>query len=135
MTPELEQQVAQAQAMIKAVYEDGVATINGRDYQFTTAQHAQRRKVFAYYTKIGRELQNEDFSFLDSPEFEPVERTINRLVLFEGQALAKLPNHWDEYPEDYLRFIPTAMGVISYPFLKGNVTGSGSTSAGSEPTT
>lgn len=113
----------QARDMIKAVYDDGVATINGRDYTFTKMVHKQRRKVFAFMTKIGEMMNRGDMSFLDWPEFEQVEQVINGAVLFNGSALSRLDTHWDHYPEDYVPFISTAMGVISYPFLSASHTG------------
>lgn len=118
LTPEMEA----AKAMIKAVYNDGEAEINGRAYQFVKMTHKNRRKVFAFYTRIQRLMQIQDFSFLDWPDFEPVEMAINNAVTFEGSLISKLPTHWDEHPEDYIMFITTALPVISYPFLAGNGT-------------
>jgi len=69
--------------------------------------------------KRQREIQNGDFSFLDSAEFEPVEKVIMETVLFEGAQISKIPNIWDEQPEDYVIFITTMLGAISYPFLGG----------------
>ena len=114
----------EALEMIKAVYDDGEAEINGRVYEFTKMRHESRRRVFAFYTSIANELQNGSFMFLDTPAFNDVEKVINKAVLYDGSALAKLPEHWDEYPEDYITFISTALGVISYPFLRGSNTNS-----------
>lgn len=119
---ELTQQ-QQAYAMIKAVYDDGVATINGRDYTFTKMVHKQRRKVFAFMTKVQDMMARGDMSFLDWEEFEKVEQVINNVVLFNGSALSKLDTHWESYAEDYVPFVTTAMGVISYPFLSASHTG------------
>lgn len=109
-------------AMLKAVFEDEEAEINGRVYQFTKTNHKKRRKVFAFYTKIGSRLQSGDMSFLDSPEFEPVEKVINDIVMVDGELLSRKTDHWDEYPEDYITFIGTALGVISYPFMRASIT-------------
>jgi len=114
----------EALAMIKAVYDDGVAEINGRSYEFSKMRHNKRRSVFAFYTSIAGQLQTGSFSFLDTPAFNSVEKIINDVVIFNGSALSRLPEHWDEYPEDYITFISTALGVISYPFLRGSDTGS-----------
>jgi len=108
-----------AKEQIKAVYEAGVATINGRDYVFTTATHKKRLKVFSYFTGVQHQLQKGDFSFMGDEYFEKIEQTICELVTFEGSLLVKKPNHWNEYAQDYLIFITTAMAVISYPFGKG----------------
>ena len=116
--PQSERQ--QALSMLKAVHDDQSATLpSGREYKLTKMTHKQRRRVFAFFTKKQREIQNGDFSFLDSAEFEPVEKVIMDTVLFEDAQLSKSPNHWEEYPEDYVIFITTMLGAISYPFLGG----------------
>ena len=112
----------QAMAMIRAIYDDGEAEINGRVYRFSKMVHKERRKVFAFYSSIQDVIVKKDFSFLDTEEFDRVERVINDRVLFEGSALSRLPDHWDKYPGDYLTFIPVALGVISYPFLSAALT-------------
>ena len=121
MSGKTELQLAQEQALakIKEVYEDGVATINGRDYVFTKATHKKRLKVFSYFTGVRDQISKEDFSFMGDDYYEKIEQTISEIVTYEGSLLCKKPNHWNEYPQDYMLFITTAMGVISYPFLKG----------------
>jgi len=47
-------------------------------------------------------------------------------VLFEGAQISKLPNIWDEQPEDYVIFITTMLGAISYPFWAEAVAAKGS---------
>jgi hypothetical protein len=118
--PQSERQ--QALSMLKAVHDDQSATLpSGREYKLTKMTHKQRRRVFAFFTKKQKEIQNGDFSFLDSAEFEPVEKVIMDTVLFEDAQLSKSPNHWEEYPEDYVIFITTMLGAISYPFLSGSL--------------
>ena len=113
-----------ALAMVKAVHEDQEATMpSGRAYQLTKMTHNQRRRVFAFFTKRQGEIQSGDFSFLDSADFEPVEKVIMETVLFEGGQLSKSPKHWEDHPEDYVTFTVTMLGAISYPFLKGNLGG------------
>lgn len=106
-----------AQEMIRAVYEDQEAEINGRTYQFTKMVHKERRTVFAFYSSIQAQLGVHNFSFLDAPEFEKVERIMWNRILFNGSALSRIDNHWEKYPADYMPLISTAMAVISYPFL------------------
>ena len=118
--PQSERQ--QALAMLKAVHDEQSATLpSGREYTLTKMTHKQRRRVFAFFTQKQREIQTGDFSFLDSEEFEPVEKVIMDTVLFEGAQISKLPNIWDEQPEDYVIFITTMLGAISYPFLSGSL--------------
>jgi len=118
MTP----QEKEAYEMIKAVYDDGEAEINGRSYHFGTMVHKDRKKVFAFYTSVRLLVENNNFQFLDSHEFEKVETIINNNVLYNDSALSRLNNHWDKYPSDYVTFITTALAVISFPFLSVNPT-------------
>ena len=37
---------------VKAIYDEGVATINGHDYTFNKMTFTERRKVFSYLTTI-----------------------------------------------------------------------------------
>jgi len=110
--------------MLSTVHEDQEATLpSGRSYQLTKMTHNQRRRVFAFFSKRQSEIQTGDFSFLDSEDFEPVEKVIMETVLYEGGQLSKSPAHWDDYPEDYIVFTVTMLGAISYPFLKGSLGG------------
>lgn len=117
-----ETETEQALEMIKAVYDDGVATINDRDYKFLTATHKKRLDVFAFFTKYQNEMQAGNMSCLASPEYGAVIKVIQSVVTFEDSTLNKLVGHWDTYPQDFLPFIQTAMGVICYPFLPGKPT-------------
>jgi len=118
------EQQAAAKAMIQAVYEDGYAEINGRRYEFLKMTHKQRRKVFAFYSRIAEQVQRKNFAFLDSPDFEPVEAVINAAVTVDGRSLVKSSDeHWDAHPEDYLLFLATALPAISFPFLSAAPTG------------
>ena len=120
--PQSERQ--QALAMLQSVHDDQAATLpSGRVYTLTKMTHKQRRRVFAFFTRKQREIQGGDYSFLDSLEFEPVEKVIMETVLFEDGQLSKSPNHWEDYPEDYVLFITTMLGAISYPFLSGSLGG------------
>lgn len=109
-------------AQIKAVYEDGFAEINGRRYDFGPTNHIKRRTVFAYLTKIQDDLENGNFWFLDSSDFQKVEKIIADIVLFDGMQISKIGGHWNEYPQDYVMYVSTALGVVSYPFLAASPT-------------
>jgi len=108
----------QAQEQIKAIYEDKVATINGRDYTFTTMTFSERRSVFAYTSKVKHLLANQNLSFIDDDEFKKIETIIHKRVTLNGDSLAK-KNPFNEFMEDYIQFTIIAFGVISYPFTKG----------------
>lgn len=106
---------------IKSVYYDGVAEINGREYQFGVMTFSERRSVFAYMSSVERHIQQGDFSFIDEPKFKDLEKNIIfKRVTFDGMALSK-KNMFEEFPEDYMVFVTTALMVISYPFLKGQL--------------
>lgn len=115
----------QGMEMIKAVYEDGFAEINGREYHFLKMRHEQRKAVFAYFTSIQHEIKRGNHSFLVDPLFKSLEKQIiNAHVTFDDSLLAKLPEHWDDNPQDYLMFVTTALAVFSYPFMPASVTAS-----------
>jgi len=107
-----------AMSQVRAVYEDGEAEVNGRVYKFHKMQHVERRKVFAFYTSIQQQMQDQNFSFLDSPQFAPVEQVMFSNISFDGNLVGKLRDHWEEVPEDYLQLVSVAMGVMSYPFIR-----------------
>lgn len=109
--------VKKSQALLKAVYDDGFAEINGRKYVFNKTTHKKRLKVFAFFTSIQHLMSTGNFSFMDGAEFDGVVDVIEGIVSIDDELLIKKKLHWEEFPEDYLKFITTAMGVISYPFL------------------
>lgn len=106
---------------IKAIYDDGVATINGRDYRFAKTVHKKRLRIYSFLTKIRGLLEVADHSFLDWPEYEKIEKTVQDIVLFDNMQLSKSSTHWEQYPEDYVLLMLTAMQVISYPLWLGVV--------------
>jgi len=116
---EQEKQVQEALGQVRAVYEDGKATINGRDYEIAKMRHKDRRKVFAFFSKIQEDMNRNNFWWLESPEWSDVEKVIESNVLFDGEKLANLDTHWDNYPQDYMLFVSTMLGALSYPFLSG----------------
>jgi len=114
----MQDQSQAALEMIKAVYEDSEAEINGRIYKITKTNHKNRRKVFSFFTKYRKEILHDDYSFLETPEFEKVEGIISNLVIFDGNLISKLPDHWEKYPEDYMLFVSTMLVSMSYPFFR-----------------
>ena len=113
-----------AQAMIRAIFEDGEAEINGRVYKFTSMTHKQRRKVFAFLSRVAPAVDRKDLSFIDDPSFEPVEQIIHKAATFDDSLLSVLgDSHWEKYPSDYITFTTVALQVISYPFMVADRTG------------
>ena len=115
-----EQQAEAARAMIKAVHEDKCATINGRDYQLTSINHIKRRKVFAFFSRIQGDLQRGDFWWLDSKDWAEVEKVIENCVTYNGDLISRRERHWEEFPQDYILFVQTMLGALSFPFLPEN---------------
>lgn len=119
---EMTAQQKKALEMVKAVVDDGIATINGTDYEFTKTTHKKRRKVFAFFTKVAAQLQAGNYSFLDSDEWDAVEALLCEIVTVEGVQLSKRADYWENHESDYLPFVTTALPVVCYPFLKGSAT-------------
>jgi len=133
MTPQEQREAAMAQ--IRAVHEDGEAEINGRTYKFHKMQHIERRKVFAFYTSVQQQLHVQNFAFLDTAAFAQVEDVMWKNITFDGSAISKLRDHWEEFPEDYINLVATTMGVMSYPFLRAAGIASASQGEKSQMTT
>lgn len=108
-------------AMFKAICNDCKAEINGRTYEITKTTHKKRKKIFAFFSRHQQQIAVFDFSFIDTQEFDEVEKIINDLVLFEGSLISRLPSHWETYPDDYIQYVAAMLGSLSYPFLKGLV--------------
>lgn len=114
----------QAQDMIRRTYEDGFAVINGRKYEFQPMRHIERRKVFAFTSRVAPDLERGDMGFLDGADWADIERLLWTRIVCDGRVLSQEPEYWETFPEDYLLLIQTALMVISYPFLRGASTGS-----------
>lgn len=127
----MQEQREKAVAMVRAVYEDGEAEINGRKYRFHKMTHVERRKVFAFYTSIAPQLRDDNMAFLDTPQYAAVEEVMWSNISFDGVTLNKSRSHWEDYPEDYVQLVATALGVISYPFTRA--AGIASASQAGEP--
>ena len=121
MTPEQTEAAKKGKAMIKEVFDDGFAEINGREYKFSKTTHKKRRKIFAFYTKVTPLIQAGDFSFLDWTEWDIVEDVIGNIVTHDGLQLSKTggreESHWDKFPGDFITFVSIALPVIAYPFF------------------
>jgi predicted SnoaL-like aldol condensation-catalyzing enzyme len=115
--------VEEAQEQVQQVYKDKEATLpSGKTYVLTKMTHINRRTVFAFFTHIQDDLRRGDLWFLTSPEWAKVEAILFNVITVDDSLLSKKPDHWDEYPEDYILFIQTMLPVVSYPFMRG-VTG------------
>lgn len=115
------EQLKAAIDQMKAVCEDGSATINGREYTFTAMTHSERVKVFSFYASPSNTAAINSFEFLDDPKYKEVEKVMFNRITFDNMQLSKIPNHFEEYPEDYILLISTAMGAMSYPFMRAGI--------------
>jgi hypothetical protein len=109
----------EALSVIKEIYDDGKMTINGNDYEFTKTTHKKRLKIFSFLSSVKNKLAETDFSWMDGQQFAGIEETIGNIVMFDGQLVSKIQDHWENNPGDYITYITTAMMVISYPFTAG----------------
>ncbi|VFS74614.1 Uncharacterised protein [Kluyvera cryocrescens] len=102
---ELKEKQQKALDMIKAVYKDGFAEINGNRYDFAAMTHKKRRKVFAFFTGIASELSRQSLEFLDTERFEEIERLMFDYVLYDGVQLSKQADHFESFPGDYVMVV------------------------------
>lgn len=124
----------QALGQAREIFEAGEVEINGRVYAFTKVRHEKRVEVFALFSSVGSQLSVGDFSCITTPNFKHVQKIMFDAITFDGDLLSRLPNHFEDYPEDYIELIGTSMGVMSYPFLRGGITGSQSQNAQAQKT-
>lgn len=104
---------------IKEAYEAGAIEIKGREYVFDKMNFRDSRKVFSYFTSISPMVERGNFSFLDTKEWDSIEKIIHKYVLFDDMTLDKIGNnHFSQFTEDYLDLTIMALGVFSYPFMK-----------------
>lgn len=110
---------------IKAVYDDGVAEINGTAYTYSKFTHQDRLKVFAFYTSLIKDHKTGDvrMDFWDEPKFHEVQRLIDSKVLVDGMQISKIKDFWEqeENMDDYMPLMMTSLQVICYPFLRGRI--------------
>lgn len=125
----------EARQQAKELYEAGEIEVNGRIYEMLTMRHQKRLEVFAFYSEHGQMIAKGNFSSFVGQHFNHISKIMFDAITFEGNQLSKLPDHWDEYPEDFLQVVGTSMGVMSYPFIRGSNTGSQSQGATKQKTT
>jgi len=92
--------------------------VNGREYKISKLSHQFRLEVVAIYSQIEANLTMGNYGFLINKEFKDVMKKVDERILFDGSQISKLPNHFEEYAEDYLDYVAISLKVISYPFYK-----------------
>jgi hypothetical protein len=113
----MESDVKEAMALIKGVYEDNLATINGRDYSFINLNHKKRLEIFAFLTGKKEKIARGDFSFMATEEWNRIAVKIENSVLYDGELISKRKDHWEEFPSDYAKLMLIALQAIRNPLL------------------
>lgn len=110
-------------AQVKAVYDEGVAEINGTSYKYTKFTHAERLKVFSFYSSLVKNQATGEvrMDFWDDAKFHEVQRLIDSKVLVEDIQISKRPNYWEqeENMDDFMPLMLLSLQVITFPFLRG----------------
>jgi hypothetical protein len=99
--------------LLKLVYENKYAVINGRKYKISTFTHKKRLKVFAYFTSVNVLIESHNYSFMDSDKFDEIETLIFENTTFENCKLTA--KHFEKYEFDHVKYIVNMLGGISYP--------------------
>lgn len=100
----------------KVVNDDNKAEINGRTYQLSKMTHKQRLPFLQYY----QDMQPNPVTGIatEKMDLEKVENMLSSCVLFDGALMKNLPQHFDNFPQDYMAYINTMLLVVVYPFLQ-----------------
>jgi len=105
---------------VKECFEDGCAEINGRKYTFGSINHKTRLKIFGYAQSVKHLMVHGDYSFMSDDSYSNIEDLMFSNMIYDKQSLSKLPEHFNEFGEDYLKLVNISMMVFCYPFMKGN---------------
>lgn len=110
-----------AKKLLKEINDSGFYVINGRSYEIMTFTHGKRVKIWAYFTSVTVLVEAGNYSFMDSDKFKEIEFILFENIVFEKNKLSAA--HFEKYPMDYINFITTMLGVISYPFFSESLIG------------
>lgn len=111
-------------------------SIEGREYKLTPMPFKIGRKILAYMTTVGNQIERGELGFIDTPKFEnEIEPLLLKYTMVDGFKLDTegMATHFDNHPSDYFQFVINAIQGYAAPFLPGSNTSSNSTS--SEPKT
>ena len=115
---QLEKQKEEILKQIEEWSDNSYFEINGRRYEISKLSHQFRLEVVAIYSQIESSITMGNYGFLINKDFKNVMKKVDERIIFEGSQISKLPNHFEEYPEDYLDYVSLSLKVISYPFYK-----------------
>ena len=125
MSTKKEQDAQKALAELKALHENGEFKIGDRVYGIGKMPFKLGRKMCAYLTVIAEELERGQLGFIDSAKFESeIEPLLIEYTLVDGMKLSTIPEHFDEYPGDFMQFVTSAIQSYAAPFMCGSGTNS-----------
>ncbi|QMP81678.1 hypothetical protein [Vibrio phage XM1] len=105
-------------------------SVDGREYRFTPMPFKVGRKILAYMTTVGDQIERGELGFIDTPKFEnEIEPLLLKYTTVDGFKLDTegMLNHFDEHPSDYFQFVINAIQGYAAPFLPGKSMSSNST--------
>jgi len=111
------EQVEANRAKVKEIFEDGFMEINGTEYKFTKFTHKNRLQVLAYSERLSART-----TVIGDSAWQNIEELINKKLTVNDVLLSKIPDYWEDHPQDYITAITYAIGVIIYPFQQGRAT-------------
>lgn len=104
-------------------------SVDDREYKFTPMPFKVGRKILAYMTTVGDQIERGELGFIDTPKFEnEIEPLLLKYTTVDGFKLDTegMLNHFDEHPSDYFQFVIKAIQGYAAPFLPGSNTSSNS---------
>lgn len=92
-------------------------TIADRTYKMLRVPYRNALKVIGAAQQIERGT-----IVIGDAGWVEMEKELSRHFMLDNSIISKLPDHFQEHPEDYMTFITYAIGMITYPFMKGIAT-------------
>lgn len=99
-------------------HEQGFFEINERKYSVTKLTHQLRIEALSIFAKVETMQLVGDLGYLVDPKYKEIARKIEEKITFDGAKLSTLPNHWEQYPEDFILYGMISLKVICYPFYQ-----------------
>ncbi|WP_373073901.1 hypothetical protein [Sulfurimonas sp.] len=119
---ELQKQLEeQREAILKQLEEwhtNGSFEVNGRTYKLSKLSHQFRLEVLALYSQIEGSITMGNYGFITDDKFKTLMKKVDDRILFDNSQISKLPNHFEDYAEDYIDYVALGLKVICYPFYK-----------------
>ncbi len=107
----------------RGIYSTGFVVINCNEYKVLKLTHKIRLKVFSYYSSVQAKALSGEFSFMDTPKYQEIEKVILNNVSCKGIVIGTKDDYFEgELEGDYINLIMTMFDVFSYPLLIGSLT-------------